>query len=138
MKRISMMLIAAAALLVSTVAFAQSGTYSASIPFQFRVGQTVMPAGDYRLSVVGPKVIALRGVTASANAIADTAYIDEVRNNDRRPRLIFHKYGERYFLAQVWSNTRGHELFVSPTELEFARNAAPTTVTIVAQEVAKK
>ncbi len=138
MKRISMMLIAVAALLVSTVAFAQSGTYSASIPFQFRVGQTVMPAGDYQLSVVAPKVLALRGDAGNANVMAQTAEIDEVRSNDRNPRLIFHRYGERYFLSQVWSNTRGHQLFVSSTELESARNAAPATVKIVAQEVATK
>jgi hypothetical protein len=138
MKRISMMLVAATALLVSTVAFAQSGTYSASIPFEFRIGQTIMPAGAYRLSVVAPGVIALRAVTANANVTAQTAYIDEVRYNDRNPRLVFHRYGEIYFLSQVWSNTKVHELFVSPTELEFARSAAPTTVKIVAQEVAKK
>ncbi len=137
MKRISMMLIATAALLVSTVAFAQSGTYSASVSFQFNVGQTVMPAGEYKFSVVGPKVIALRGVTATANVMADTAYIDEVRNKDLKPRLVFHRYSERYFLSQVWSSTRGHELFVSPTELESARSAPPTTVTIAAQEIAK-
>lgn len=138
MKRISMTLIAVAALLISTAAFAQSGTYSASIPFQFRVGETLMPAGEYHMSVIAPSVIALRGVTATANAMASTAYIDEVRNSDRNPRLVFHKYGERYFLSQVWSDTRGHELFASRTELESARNAAPTTVKIMAQEVAKK
>ncbi len=136
MKRTSMMLIAT--LLVSTVAFAQSRTYSASIPFQFRVGEASMPAGEYRLSLVGPKVIALRGVTATANVMAETAYIDEVRSSAQQPRLVFHKYGERYFLSQVWDATRGHELFVSPTELESARNAAPTTIKIIAQEVAKR
>lgn len=137
MKRTSLLLLAAL-VLVSTAAFAQSGTYSASVPFQFRVGETVMPAGEYHLSVVGPKVIALRGVTATANVMAQTAFINEVRNNDRRPRLVFHRYGDRYFLSQVWSNTRGHELFVSATELESARLIAPTAVNIVAQEVAKK
>ena len=54
-----------------------------------------------------------------------------------KTKLIFHRYGNRYFLAQIWSagSSRGRELPKSAKEREQALTAhsqKPEQVTIVA------
>jgi hypothetical protein len=105
MKYTRQMLIAAALMvmpLLATAQFGQPVSISTEVPFEFVVGDRVVPAG--------------RCVLQAANAAADTILI---RNDDKMVRLfsatslgdarnvptsnqlVFHKYGERYFLAAV-------------------------------------
>ena len=60
-----------------------------------------------------------------------------------KSKLIFHRYGDQYFLSQVWTagSTTGSELRKSVKEKEqgvLARNETPDQVTIVASLAAPK
>jgi hypothetical protein len=46
---------------------------------------------------------------------------------------VFHRYGNAYFLSQVWNaeNQRGYRLPKSKTEREMARNAGRTELASV-------
>jgi hypothetical protein len=53
-------------------------------------------------------------------------------------KLVFNRYGNRYFLSQVWTagSIRGRQLPISPREKEMpqlARNETKAEVTLVAR-----
>ena len=49
-------------------------------------------------------------------------------------KLVFHRYGDRYFLAQIWmaGSNSGQELPKSPRETEAARDYTVQEVVLVA------
>jgi hypothetical protein len=49
-------------------------------------------------------------------------------------KLIFHRYGDEYFLYQVWvqGESRGRELPPTKVEKELASNARSSTVAVLA------
>jgi hypothetical protein len=108
---------------------AQTMNLRATIPFSFRAGETVMPAGEYTIRHSagaltlhhegGPSVMLLTNAARRLNAPADA-------------RLSFNRYGERYFLSSVWtSNSRdGREIFESRAEKELARQTLRESVGI--------
>jgi hypothetical protein len=119
--------------LVCASLYAQTMTLRATIPFAFRAGETVMPAGEY--SVLhsggaltlhkeggGPSVILLTNAASRSNAPADS-------------RLNFNRYGERYFLSSVWSQgtTAGREVMKGRVEKELARQSLRESVVIALQ-----
>jgi hypothetical protein len=93
-------LLTAASLMAPTGASAQS-RQQATIPFDFTVGQVLLPAGTYMITHVRPGVISLRGwkgkeLVGTMTMIKPDDYVR--RNADQ---LIFHKYGDQYFLSEV-------------------------------------
>jgi hypothetical protein len=51
-------------------------------------------------------------------------------HNLQTPRLIFHRYGGQYFLAQAWmpNSDQGYECFASAREIQLARNGGQDVV----------
>ena len=76
----------------------------AKIPFDFNVGNKKLPAGEYtfsRLSVVSDsKVMLVRGVGVGVLQSTSEA---EVLTPKNESTLVFHKYGDQYFLEQIWT-----------------------------------
>lgn len=111
----------------------------AKIPFAFTAGDTALPAGEYRVEKVGgaPQALVIR-CTAGGPAIMVVTSPASVNAPQEKSKLIFRRYGNRYFLAQVWSagSSRGRELRKSSVEKEqrlLAHNETPDQVTIAAQ-----
>ncbi len=52
----------------------------------------------------------------------------------KQSKLVFHRYGDRYFLAQLWvaGSDSGRELAQSPREMEVARNYTVQDVVLFA------
>ena len=75
----------------------------ANIPFTFNVGQTKLPAGKYTITVVNPssdrKVLQIRNADGHSSAMIQTT--SELRNAADNAKLVFHRYGDRYFFAQA-------------------------------------
>jgi hypothetical protein len=131
-------ILALAFLATTQVARAQEPVI-ASIPFQFTAGQTTLPAGEYRVQKVrdDSSVLLIRS-TEGNGAVMVMTFATSTNAPQAKSKLIFHRYGNRHYLAQVWSaNTaRGRELPKSAKEKEqalAARNEAPDEVTIVAR-----
>lgn len=112
--------------LVGTVATAHaqgSRTQSVNIPFNFNVGDENLPAGDYKVTRLmnGGEAIAISG---SESAIRLTSLI--VKNEPaRRSKLVFHRYGDTYFLSELWTagDANGRRLVKSKTEGRLQREA---------------
>ena len=100
----------AALVLVTTLAInanAQSRSRQelrVDVPFAFNVGNTSLPAGEYRIRVVNPasdcSVVQIVGVDESNRAMVLTKDITGGRAGNAR--IAFRRYGSQYFLAQVW------------------------------------
>ena len=75
----------------------------ANIPFAFNVGTKNLPAGRYTITVVNPssdrKALQIRSINGRSTAITLTNNV--VGNASENTRLVFHRYGDQYFLAQT-------------------------------------
>jgi hypothetical protein len=75
-----------------------------NIPFAFSVGNSTLPAGDYRVNVVNPAsdqiVLQIASLDGKSTSMIHTTDISGWASS--KAKLSFHHYGEQYFLAQVW------------------------------------
>ena|SRR5438045_807254 len=103
-----------ATLSVASVRAQDAGTVSVHIPFEFSAANKTLPAGDYyvRRSIQGAQV----GMEVISKDKSQTLWltIHTVRGTDIQAasRLVFNRYGDRYFLSQLWiaGRSNGEEL----------------------------
>jgi hypothetical protein len=108
-------------------------TIAANIPFDFTVLNLHFNAGTYTVTSESPQsAICIRGKDGSAMfALALPA---QANNVQQVGRLVFHKYGDQYFLSKIWyaGSDQGRELRVSKVEQEVAEiMPKPTETTVV-------
>ena len=135
MKRNLLLFAAALALVVTTVASAQTTKVKVTVPFSFIVNRATLPAGEYLVQSVDVegKVLALRNAeTNTTNLVMFNSCTSLA--SPKQTKVIFHRYGERYFLNQIWvaGNTAGHELSPSPREKEVAKDFSLREVVLMA------
>ena len=106
----------------------------ANIPFAFVVADHEMPAGNYTVSFDHHELyILLRGEGKGTAAFALTKATKNLKPSPQG-KLVFKRYGDRYFLSQIWAagNPRGRALQASRLEREEAMNKTqPTLVSLV-------
>lgn len=126
----------AAIALVACVAFATLGAMpshaqvlmKAHVPFSFRAGGGTLPAGDYSIIETGMTSeavllrVGLRGLELIMPNTTDS------RNDFSTPKLVFHRYGDEYFLAEIWTRADDsvRKLKVNPRERRLAKAAGLT------------
>ena len=100
-------------------AFAQSQEVRANIPFDFVVSKTTMPAGTYSVSRIGisSDAVVVRGLNCKAAQLGGTMKQSSRKTNERS-KLVFHRYGDRYFLSQVWVEGSDNVRVLPKTKLE--------------------
>jgi len=78
----------------------------AKIPFDFNVGDQKLPAGEYtfgRLTGLSDnRVMSVRSADAKAHVFQSVFQASVLTPKDEST-LVFHKYGDQYFLEQIWS-----------------------------------
>ena len=118
------------------------GDVRAQVPFDFNVGDSLMPAGNYTIDAITGDGSALRISSGKRNAITLTNSKEANPGSESRSRLVFHKYADQYFLAAVWgADQTGRELRESKSERSLRREmrvaqsggAAMEIVTVNAQ-----
>ena len=131
---------------MSIIGFAGlSGRVKANIPFDFTVGNKEFKSGKYTVSRLFNGNTADTLIIRSAdNSEAANFNVNSVTGKgDSQARLVFRRYGNQYFLAQIFDgeSREGYGLLKSKTEREAAKkrdvitqNAVePEVVTVVAQ-----
>ncbi|HWT01951.1 MAG TPA: hypothetical protein VN256_17010 [Pyrinomonadaceae bacterium] len=118
------------AILAAAPVRAQSaGEQTASITFSFNVGDKTFPAGRYRVRRVNPAsdrvALEIKSEDGRLSRVALTSFVRSGGATERQPRLVFTRYGEQYFLAQVWTHAQdeGLALPTSRSERTLARKA---------------
>ena len=103
-----------------------SNRVAATIPFDFAVGGKTMAAGDYILgSVTGDSEgLIVRSKDTGKSVVRLTNSI-QPNARENRARLVFHRYGQRYFLAEVWgaADSNGRKLTESREERAIRRES---------------
>ena len=136
----------ALSLVVSILAVASASAKSADglraqIPFDFNVGDKMIPAGVYAIDAMNAdeSVLHIRATRGDESAVALTRSTRAKTNAESSPRLVFHKYGDQYFLSAVWgAGETGRALSESKRErnlrkeLEVAGNARMEVVVVAA------
>lgn len=137
------MKIAALTLFVTALAVASAHAQSprsnliVNVPFDFYVGAEKLPAGEYLVTEQGSRTtMRIQRRDQSPGAYFSIRPV-EGREIQNQSKLVFHKYGEDYFLSQVWTAGRasGQELNLGRRERsmqkEIARRSSrPETVNV--------
>ena len=114
-----------------------------NIPFAFTAGEKALPAGEYRVekSARGSLMLLIQRTDRSAAAFVPSIAA-QANATQTQSKLVFHRYGNRYFLSQVWiaGYLQGRELPKSAQEKEqaLASNMTADQVTIVASLITPK
>jgi hypothetical protein len=73
------------------------------IPFDFSVRDKTLPAGVYSISRVNQdKTMLLLRSEDGREAVNISTYSVQAKQRPEKGKLIFHRYGETYFLSQIW------------------------------------
>lgn len=122
--------LAAGAFLLTCNAVAQEQAVVAQIPFAFENGSQHLPAGKYQIDLTSGSLLMLRGTAANSAGFAMTIS-KTVSKPSQRGKVVFHRYGNRYFLSEVWigGESTGRVCMQSRAEkhLQIAQNAPATT-----------
>jgi hypothetical protein len=119
MKRITAIaLLAIANLAMAGTSFAQTEGVQAKVPFDFTVGNKVLPAGTYRIQSQ-PKSGAVIEIRNHDKPIAMLTTVDQdgARSKDGG-KLIFHKYGDQYFLSEILCDSADMHVALHPSKAE--------------------
>ncbi len=115
-------------LLAAASAYAQSADRIVmKIPFDFVAGKKILPAGEY---IVKPTLSSRLTLIRNAGGRRDytTVLTMPVPPETMTPtaKLVFHRYGDQYFLFQVWTpaSERGGQLPESRSERELSKELA--------------
>ena len=110
-----------------------------NVPFEFVAGNKTLPAGEYsvKVSCAAHTLALVDRKDASASALMVT-YAVAANDIQTESKLIFTRYGDHYFLSQIWTagNSEGCQLIKSAREKEIAQVAQVVTqnrVTLVAE-----
>lgn len=121
--------------LIVTVAFVtavasangQSRAVVATIPFEFNVGEKALPSGQYTVRSISENSNALIVQNRrSAKAAMRLSNSIQHSQESKTTKLVFHRYGPRYFLAEVWQSGErsGRQLLKTKEERTIASQLA--------------
>jgi hypothetical protein len=115
--------IALATAVVSANAQSNANKVVADVPFEFSVGYKALPAGTYSVQSVVSAGDGLL-IQSTDGKMSALRLSEATRRIKEKPqaRLVFHRYGERYFLAEVWNgvDNTGRQLTKSQEERAIA------------------
>jgi hypothetical protein len=131
------------ALVAVATAYAQfPGTaIRATIPFAFSVEGKTLPAGEYEIKRItdSPEGLVIRNVNDKHDHVMFVTESVEPRKIPERGEIVFHRYGDSYFLSEVLTagEETGRELAPSRAERQLRREMAsnktePETVALAA------
>ncbi|HXZ78824.1 MAG TPA: hypothetical protein VEG30_02770 [Terriglobales bacterium] len=113
---------------LASVAQAQSNLrLRVNVPFKFVADNTAMQAGEYEISELRPSILVLRNLDQRSAVVQRTGSSRPEKSLDGQAALIFHRYGESYFLTQVVTETAdsAYQLETSGEEKQLAQSASP-------------
>ncbi len=127
MRNRCLLMLSLMAMFTTASAFGQQ-ILKADIPFEFRVGSKVMPAGQYDINLAYgniPGTLSLGCYECRAMTVAKTVNTG-TGQAPTEAKLVFSQYGDTYFLSAVWSPGRreGSALPKDKTEREIAHSAS--------------
>jgi hypothetical protein len=95
----------------SMTAHAQDHTLTVNVPFGFEVGSKHLEPGAYKVSESLDNVVSIRN---NSNCAMLLTHSGETMKPTKTAKIVFRRYGEHYFLRQIWFDTEGNTYVESP------------------------
>jgi hypothetical protein len=122
-----------AALLATSPAVAQTnrGDTIANIPFGFTVANRTLPPGRYTVTRMGETTLRIFGSHNQGTVVLSTRVEGKARESSGK--MVFHRYGDTYFLSEVWvaASGTGRKVFRSRSEEEPAGRHAEMEIAVL-------
>ncbi len=111
-------LFAAAALVTASSAMAQDHGVAVNVPFDFNINNTALPAGNYIVGtdVNHPHMLVLRDQSNTVKALGVGMY--DTKQSGQSGSLVFHQYGDRYFLSEIRFGNDSKGIYLPATREE--------------------
>jgi hypothetical protein len=127
---------AALAAVVGLVAWAgEASAIRANVPFDFTVADQKLPAGVYQFVQSGT----FSAVHIESRGDAKTFLVGSVPGNDNKTgylaALSFNKYGDQYFLTEVWMGNGPAGVQVAKSKAEKKLTSRPESYNVAASTV---
>jgi hypothetical protein len=108
-----------AALATANMQAQQPVTLKVDVPFNFHVGVTAMPAGEYFISpnLLAQGTLVMRSTTGKASVIVKTVP-ESIGQPAVQGKVSFARHNEEYFLSKVWSPSSQSVATLTPTKRE--------------------
>jgi len=119
-------------------AHAQAGGVQARVPFSFAVLGKTLPAGDYMM-IANLHKLTIEDAHARIVAVVLVNNVSG-RSAGENGQIIFHCYGDRCFLAEVWSPAQedGRALLTSQAEADLAKEQAQKYFAVLGEGPVKR
>jgi len=137
MRRLSIIIVPVFLLvmLAAGTAYAQDSltVIRGDIPFNFIVADKTLPEGTYTVKVVSPGMTKIQDIVNRNVVVFQTIAV--ANGKQVKPMLVFRRYGDQYYLAQIWNgSTDGAEALRTNKELRVAKNLpAPELIYVAAK-----
>jgi len=120
-----LVLVVMLSLVTASATKAQSSRQVANIPFDFVVGSEELQAGEYRVETVSSTGMAMK-ISGEHQGVYRLSSTITASRRAEKGKLVFHRYGNRYFLAEIWTpgESVGRELLKSKDEKAVERELA--------------
>ncbi|HET7208996.1 MAG TPA: hypothetical protein VFI95_20640 [Terriglobales bacterium] len=107
--------------------------FKGNVPFDFCVGRGVLPAGEYSIGWIGWSSQSLALSSGVRWVEIMTPLTTESRTDFETPKLVFHRYGNEYFLAEIWTSNDNavRKLADHPRERQLAMAGLSPQVAVV-------
>lgn len=101
-----------------------------TVPFDFYVGDTKMPAGDYQVYTSVNNWVQVGNPARHLFATIPTIPVGKMNREIVSPKVIFHQYGQDHFLSEMWwgNSTLGRVTMTSKRETELAKTIRPVRI----------
>ena len=123
MKKYMLTIALAMPLLMTAAASAQTIHMRVTVPFKFIAAGTTLPAGDYEIQSFGTeeKLLSVHNRNTSAGILIFSSPCESLKASSNT-ELVFHRYGDRYFLSELWvvGQMSGHQIPPASREKEMA------------------
>ena len=119
MKRIAAIaLFVASTLLTAGSAVAEDHQVKATVPFNFTVNDTWLPAGTYMIgsNVNTPNLVSIRDQAKGINIV--TMGPADSPDSEKVGKLVFRRYGNQYFLSEIRGGLVSLNVHFPATKLE--------------------
>jgi hypothetical protein len=124
--------VSGALFLTTVLSFAQTkeGDLVADIPFAFVVAGRTLPPGHYIINRLNENL----GIHDSQHqSLFVPTHSAQRPAHDNASKIVFHRYGNTYFLEEVWvgSTSIGRALFPSPAERKLKESGIESEIAAV-------
>lgn len=112
-------------LAVVSVSAQSRGKIDVNVPFDFSFDNQTLPAGAYSVRQISQNSMLIESADGQKRVIAQATGRVQLDANEKasQEKLVFHQYGNQYFLSQVWMvrGSDGRELSQSRAERQAAK-----------------